>query len=70
MTKQKLIELAEKVNTFMCRELNDEKIVNVATAMIFTLAFQATQADEKDVLPETICMRALMTLHEIGDKKK
>lgn len=66
MTKQKLIELAEKVQIFMHRELKDETIMNVATAMIFTLAFQATQASEKNVLPETICTHALIALHEIG----
>lgn len=65
MTKQKLIELAEKVDTFMHIDLSDESIMDVATAMIFTLAIQATQAGEESVLPETICTRALIELDKL-----
>lgn len=66
MTKQKLIELSEKIDSFMHRELNDEMIMDVATAMIFTLAFQASQAGKNNVLPESICMCALIVLNELG----
>lgn len=66
MTKQKLIELAEKVDTFMHRELNDAMIMDVATAMIFTLAFQASQAAESTILPETICVNALIAINKLG----
>lgn len=66
MTKQKLIELSEKIDVFMHRELDDELIVDVATAMIFTLGFQATQSGENNILPESICKCALIALDKIG----
>lgn len=66
MTKQKLIELSEKIDSFTHRELSDEMIVDVATAMIFTLAFQASQASKGNVLAESLCMHALITLNKLG----
>ena len=66
MTKQKLFELSEKINVFTHRELGDELIVDVAAAMIFTLTFQASQAGENNILPESICSNALIALDKLG----
>lgn len=65
MTKQKLFELAEKINTFMITELTNESVANVAAAAIIALSYQATSAKDDNVLPETICRVGLIELDKV-----
>lgn len=65
MTEQKLIELSDKINTFFYTELKDESVGNIATAVIFVLAYQATAQSVDFVLPETVCTRALIELNKL-----
>ena len=65
MTKEKLIELSNKISDLFCTELKDESIENIATSSIFVLACQASAQSAYGVLPETICTIALIELDKL-----
>ena len=65
MTKEKLIELSNKISDLFYTELKNESIENIATSAIFVLAYQASAQSAYGVLPETICTRALIELNKL-----
>lgn len=65
MTEKKLIELSDKINDFFCTELKDESVGSIATSVIFVLAYQATAQSTDNILPETICTKALIELNKL-----
>ena len=65
MTKQKLFELAEKINTFMVAELKNESVADVAAAMIIALSYQASASKDYIVLPEKICKLGLIEINKV-----
>lgn len=65
MTKQKLLELANKIGMFMQEELKNESVYDVTTATIFALSYYSSSLNGDIVLPETICMKGLINLDNV-----
>lgn len=62
MTKQELIELGNKIDSFMREELKGKPVGDIAAATIFVLSYHASALNDGIVLPETICAKGLIKL--------
>lgn len=69
MTKQKLLELSEKISVFMAAALKNESIADVAAAMLIALSYKATSSTDDIVLPETICKLGLIEIDNVQRKE-
>lgn len=68
MTSKKLIELSEKAVDLFTGKFEGEYISDIATAVIFGLAYMNSLQAGEHIMPETIVAKALANLYSLeGD---